>query len=157
MIGALGAFFALYRERLGQWGRSRLGNILFLIAINLFFGFTNPGIDNYGHLGGLLSGAVLGLALAPRYQPDATGTRLVDRNSLGRYWPALVLAVALLVGGTVLATRAQADSPHMHLARGEDAIEREAWDEAVTELEQALAKDPTWPMPTFTWAWPATS
>jgi len=143
VIGALGAFFALYRERLGQWGRARLGNILFLIAINLFWGFTNPGIDNYAHLGGLLSGAVLGLALAPRYEPNETGTHLVDRTSLGRSWPVLVLAIALLVGGTILATRAQADSPLIHLARGEDAVQRETWEEAVTELEQALAKDPT--------------
>ena len=143
VIGALGAFFAMYRERLGQWGRSRLGNILFLIAINLFFGFTNPGIDNYGHLGGLLSGAILGWALAPRYQPDVTGARLVDRTSLGRSLPVLILAVALLAGGTILATRAQADSPSIHLARGEDAVQRESWDEAVTELEQTLAKDPT--------------
>lgn len=142
VIGALGAFFALYRERLGMWGRARLGNILFLIAINLFFGFTNPGIDNYGHLGGLLSGAVLGLVLAPRYQPDATSTRLVDRTNLARYWPVLILAVALLAGGTVLATRAQADSPYVHLVRAEDAIQREAWDEAVTELEQALEREP---------------
>ena len=143
VIGALGTFFALYRERLGRWGRARLGNILFLIAINLFWGFTNPGIDNYGHLGGLLSGAVLGLVLAPRYQPDPTGTRLVDRTSVERSWPILILAVLLLTGGTVLATRAQADSPYIHLARGEDAVQREAWDEAVTELEQALAKDPS--------------
>lgn len=142
VIGALGSFFALYRERLGKWGRARLGNILFLIAINLFFGFTNPGIDNYGHIGGLLSGAALGLALAPRYQPDATGTRLVDRTSLRRYGPVLILAVALLAGGIILATRAQANNPYVYLARGEDAIQREAWDEAVTELEQALAKDP---------------
>jgi tetratricopeptide (TPR) repeat protein len=83
------------------------------------------------------------LALAPRYQPDATGTRLVDRTSLGRYWPILILAVALLAGGTILATRAQADSPYIHLTRGEDAIQREAWDKAVTELEQALTQDPT--------------
>jgi len=143
VIGALGAFFALYRERLGHWGRARLGNILFLIAINLFWGFSNPQIDNYAHLGGLLSGAVLGLALVPRYEPDETGTRLVDRNSLGRSWPVLILAVALLVGGTILVTRTQADSPQLHLARGEDAIQREAWEVAVTELEQALAKDPT--------------
>ena len=143
VIGALGTFFALYRERLGRWGRARLGNILFLIAINLFWGFTNSGIDNYGHLGGLLSGAVLGLVLAPRYQPDETGTRLVDRTTLERSLPVLILAVALLVGGTILATRAQADSPYIHLSRGEDAIQREAWDEAVTELEQAVAKDPT--------------
>jgi len=143
LIGALGAFFALYRERLGRWGRSRLGNILFLIAINLFWGFTNPGIDNYAHLGGLLSGAVLGLALAPRYEPDATGTRLVDRTSLGRSWPVLILAVALLVGGTILVTHTQADSPQVHLASGKDAIQREAWEEAVAELGQALAQDPT--------------
>lgn len=142
VIGALGAFFALYHERLGRWGRSRLANILFLIAINLFFGFTNPGIDNYGHLGGLLSGAALGLLLAPRYQPDAAGIRLVDRNSLRRFWPILILAVALLAGGTMLATRVQSGSPYVHLARGEDAVQREAWDEAVTELEQALSKDP---------------
>ena len=143
VIGALGAFFALYRERLGRWGQSRLGNILFLIAINLFLGLTNPGIDNYGHLGGLLSGAVLGLALAPRYEMDASGIRLVDRNNLARYWPALIVAVALLAGGLVLATRAQADSPSTHLLRGKDAIDREAWDEAVTELERAVAGDAT--------------
>jgi rhomboid protease GluP len=142
LIGALGIYFAVYRERLGRWGRARLGNIVFLIAINLFFGFINPGIDNYGHVGGLLSGIGLGWALLPRYQSDATGTRLVDTGSLRRYWPALALAVALLIGGTLLATRAQADSPQVHLERGSDAAERQAWDEAVTELEQALAKDP---------------
>jgi rhomboid protease GluP len=142
VIGALGAFFALYRERLGRWGRARLGNILFLIAINLFYGFTSSGIDNYGHLGGLLSGALLGLALAPRYQPDPASGRLVDRTSLERSLPVLVLAVLLLVGGTIFVTRAQADSAVMHLVRGEAAIDREAWDEAVTELELAVAKDP---------------
>jgi rhomboid protease GluP len=142
VIGALGAFFALYRERLGRWGQSRLGNILFLIAINLFLGFTNPGIDNYGHLGGLVSGAVLGLVLAPRYELDATGTRLVDRTNFARYWPVLILAVALLAGGTILATRAQADNPYVYLERAEDAIQRAAWDEAVTELEKALELEP---------------
>ena len=142
LIGVLAAFFALHRERLGAWGRARLANIAFLIAINLFFGFTQPGIDNLAHLGGLLSGIGLGWAMAPRYQLDPTGLRLVDRNRLGRYWPAVILAAAILVGGTALATHIQCDSPHSYLLRGQEAIERQAWDEAVTEFKQAIAKDP---------------
>jgi rhomboid protease GluP len=141
LIGALGAFFYLHRERLGAWGRARLANIVFLIVINLFFGFTQPGIDNLAHLGGLLSGLGLGWALAPRYQVDPLRLRVVDRNRLGRYWPALVLAVAILVGGTVLATLTQRQSPRSHLLRGQQAVEREAWDEVIVEFEQALAQD----------------
>jgi len=141
VIGALAAFFALHRERLGAWGRSRLANIAFLITINLFFGFTQKGIDNYAHLGGLLSGLALGWALAPRYAVDPVALRVVDRNHLGRYWPALLLAVASLVGGTALATVLQRDSAQGHLWRAQAAIDREAWDEAVPDLEQALAGD----------------
>lgn len=111
LIGALATFFTLYRRQLGAWGRGRLANILFLIALNLFLGFTQPGIDNLAHLGGLLSGLGLGWALAPRYRVEPLGLRLVDRNRLGRYWPALALAAALLLGGTVLVTAAWRNSP----------------------------------------------
>jgi rhomboid protease GluP len=143
LIGALGAFFFRYRERLGAWGRARLGNILFLIAINLAFGFLYPGIDNLAHLGGLLCGIGLGWALAPRYEFDPVGRRMVDRNEIGRYWPALALAAAILVGGTTLVTVARHQDPENHLQLGLYALEQEAWDEAVSELKQALAQDPT--------------
>jgi rhomboid protease GluP len=142
LIGALGAFFTLHRQQLGNWGQRRLLNILLLIAINLFLGFTQPGIDNLAHLGGLVSGFALGWAMAPRYEPDPMHGRLVDRNRLGRYWPALALAVVLLAGGTGLATLAQRNSPQSHLWRVQDAVERQAWDEVVAEVEQALAEDP---------------
>jgi rhomboid protease GluP len=143
LIGALAAFFFLHRARLGNWGRMRLANIAFLIAINLFFGFTYPGIDNLAHLGGLLGGFGLGWALAPRYEVEPVGLQVIDRNRLSRYWPALILAVTILAAGTALATRIQLDNPLTHLLRGEDAIEREAWDEAVLELEEAIAQDPS--------------
>jgi rhomboid protease GluP len=143
VIGALAAFFLLHRERLGAWGRARLGNIAFLIAINLFLGFTQAGIDNLGHIGGLVGGLGLGWALAPRYQLDAMRGTVVDRNRLARYWPAVLLALLILVGGTALGTLAHQDDPRLHLSRGQDAIEREAWDEAAAELQQALAQDPS--------------
>ncbi len=143
IIGALAAFFLLHRERLGAWGRSRLANIAILIAINLFLGFTQPGIDNLAHIGGLLCGLALGWALAPRYQLDAIQLRMVDQNRPARYWPAVVLAVALFLAGTALATITLRDSPRSHLLRGQQAVEAEAWEEAVVELEQALSQDPS--------------
>jgi len=141
LIGALAAFFALHRERLGAWGRARLGNTLFLIAINLFLGFTQPGIDNLGHLGGLLAGLGLGWALAPRYALDRMRQRAVDVNRPTRYWPAILLAVALLVAGTALTTLVRRNGPDTYLYLGQQAIEQENWDEAAAQLEEALARD----------------
>jgi rhomboid protease GluP len=142
LIGALAAFFLVHRERLGAYGRTRLANIAFLIAVNLFFGFTQTGIDNLAHIGGLLSGFALGWALVPKYQLDPIRVEVFDRNQLQRYWPALALAVVLLVGGTALATVIHRDSPRTQLFRGRQALEREAWAEAAAEFEQALDANP---------------
>jgi membrane associated rhomboid family serine protease len=40
-------------------------------VINVFFGFSTPGIDNAAHLGGCAAGLVLGLVLRERrrYRP----------------------------------------------------------------------------------------
>ncbi len=144
IIGALAAFFLVHRERLGAWGNRRLGNIALVLVLNLIWGFSQPGrIDNLAHVGGLLAGFALGWALAPLYELDPVRVQVLDRNNLGRYWPALGLAVLLLLGGTALATAVHRDSPRSHLYRGQLAIEREAWDEAAAELEQAIAQDPS--------------
>jgi rhomboid protease GluP len=144
IIGALAAFFLVHRERLGAWGSRRLGNIGIVIVLNLVWGFSQPGrIDNLAHVGGLLAGVALGWALAPRYELDQIRVRVVDRNNLQRYWPSLGLAVLLLLGGTALVTAIQRDSPRSHLYRGQLAVEREAWDEAAAELEQAITLDPS--------------
>jgi rhomboid protease GluP len=135
LIGALAAFFALHRERLGSWGRRRLGNIAFLIVLNLVLGFTRPGIDNFAHLGGLLSGMAVGWAMAPRYQLDPIRLQVVDRNQLGRYWPALALAVVLLVGGIALVTQYYRHSLGSSLLHGQ-VVEKETWGEAAIGPEQ---------------------
>jgi len=67
-VGASGAIFGLVGSLLafsilsGQTGL--LGNIIIIIAVNLVIGFTSGGrIDNYGHIGGLVTGTVIGLLL----------------------------------------------------------------------------------------------
>jgi rhomboid protease GluP len=142
LIGALAAFFILHRQALGTWGQRRLANIAFLIAINLFLGVTQSWIDNWGHMGGLLGGLALGWALAPRYEVDPVGMRLVDRNSLRRYWPALVGMGVLLLGGTALVTARQVDSYESGLLRAEEALQQQDWDAALAELEQVQARHP---------------
>jgi rhomboid protease GluP len=143
IIGALAAFFLLHRNQLGTWGQKRLANIAFLIVINVILGLTQPRIDNLAHMGGLVAGLGLGWALVPRYAIDPIGFRLVDRNRFARYWPALVIAVVILVAGTALATGLQRNSAQSYLWRVEQAVEQEDWDEVVVQVNQALAQDPS--------------
>lgn len=57
LIGAQVIFFYQNRELFGGQARQAIGNTAFIIAINLFIGLS-PGIDNWGHIGGLLGGMV---------------------------------------------------------------------------------------------------
>ena len=69
-IGASGAIFGLMGALLyfGYYYRVYLGNvvktqILPLILLNLGLGFMMPGIDNFAHIGGLIGGLIMTMAL----------------------------------------------------------------------------------------------
>jgi rhomboid protease GluP len=66
ITGAFGAYVLLNRRILGQLGRQSLAAIGVILAINVAFGFVAAGVDNAAHLGGLVAGAAMGAALAPR-------------------------------------------------------------------------------------------
>ncbi len=76
-IGASTAIFGLlvaegifiYRNRFLHGGdvRSMLVNILILVVLNLALGLS-PGIDNWGHLGGLLGGAAFAWWAGPKFK-----------------------------------------------------------------------------------------
>lgn len=57
LIGAQAVFLYHNRGLFGAQARSMIGNTVFIIAINLFIGLS-PGIDNWGHIGGLLGGTI---------------------------------------------------------------------------------------------------
>jgi rhomboid protease GluP len=57
LLGAQGVFIYRNREIFGGFGRRALNSILMIAAINLIIGL-NPGIDNWGHMGGLVGGTL---------------------------------------------------------------------------------------------------
>ena len=100
LIGAEAAFFIRNRKIFGALGSRRLNNLFFIVVINVIFGLSNPGIDNFGHLGGLIGGLTLGWLLCPFYQIEqrSDGTRrVIDLNSLKAEWLGVILFGALLV------------------------------------------------------------
>lgn len=106
ILGAMIAFLLRNRKLLGERGREHIRALLTMIAINVFLGFTIPGIDNYGHMGGLVSGLLLGALLSPTYAvepltvpPFAT---VVERPTLLPTSVVTALALALLGGATML-------------------------------------------------------
>jgi rhomboid protease GluP len=106
LIGMNLAFFWLHRDKMGEFGRQKISSTLSVIVINLILGATIPRIDNFAHIGGLISGTLLGLALAPRYRTvavDMFEAELVDTVTwLNRSW-VIILALLILAAGTWLA------------------------------------------------------
>lgn len=74
-LGASGAIFGLFGSLLifGYHYRIYLGNtlrsqIIPLIIFNLILGFIEPGIDNAAHIGGLVGGILISMALGVKYK-----------------------------------------------------------------------------------------
>ncbi|HBP63034.1 MAG TPA: rhomboid family intramembrane serine protease, partial [Desulfosporosinus sp.] len=58
IFGLLGALLYYSYKRPALW-KSGLGmNLVVVILVNLGFGLVQPGIDNFAHLGGLITGTV---------------------------------------------------------------------------------------------------
>jgi rhomboid protease GluP len=76
ILGALVGFLLRRRGSLTPEGKSILMQLLFWAALNVYFGFTEPRIDNYGHLGGCAAGLLIGAILPePRGPAEDAGLR----------------------------------------------------------------------------------
>lgn len=105
LIGTQAVFFYRYRDAFGERGRRQLYSTLMVIAFNMVLTFSASRIDVWGHIGGLIAGAILGWSLTPRYALTATDDgdlHLVDRNHAGRWGLAVAGATALLIVSTWL-------------------------------------------------------
>lgn len=75
-VGASGAIFGIYGLLLSlllfkvisvdaEARKNIIASTVFFIVFNIAFGFSIPGIDNAAHIGGLVSGFIIGLAYYP--------------------------------------------------------------------------------------------
>jgi rhomboid protease GluP len=67
LVAAEVIFFYQNRKLFGSQARQAIGNAVFIIAVNLLIGLA-PGIDNWGHVGGLLGGAMFAWFAGPRWE-----------------------------------------------------------------------------------------
>ena len=142
VLGALGAFFAVQRNTIGVPARINLAGIAVLAGISLGYGLVTPRIDNWAHLGGLVGGAAMGLALSPTLSAvlDPAGRPSGFRWGLppvSRWW-SVPAAAAILAAGTALGALSLPDNPYSHLFVAERRIEAGDSLGALSELDEAI-------------------
>jgi rhomboid protease GluP len=69
VVGGWAGF--LLRHRHAPFAKERLGNIVFIVVIQIAFDLSTPEVSMPSHIFGLVAGFFLGLILAPR--PIARG------------------------------------------------------------------------------------
>ena len=95
LFGVMATFAFRYRKEIPPMlSREIRRRVLPIIAINLVFGFSVRIVDNAAHLGGLLSGVVLGL-IVPYKRPTERITP--------RIWVVLQIVCLLLIFGSFVA------------------------------------------------------
>jgi len=69
LIGAEGIFLVHNRKLFGERVGKAINNVIFVVAINLFLGLS-PGIDNWGHVGGLMGGLIFAWFAGPQWRVE---------------------------------------------------------------------------------------
>ncbi|TDL82300.1 rhomboid family intramembrane serine protease [Peribacillus frigoritolerans] len=92
IFGCFGALLYLGIIKPNLFFRTIGSNLIFIIVLNLLFGFAVPNIDNAGHIGGLLGGFLAALTV-PLPKQNKWGLRL-----LGAFLSILLIAGAYIYG-----------------------------------------------------------
>ena len=104
LIGAEGIFLVKNRKLFGAQAKRALNNVIFVVAINLFLGLQ-PGIDNWGHVGGLMGGLIFAWFAGPHWEVQGITPNLqvVDQSEardviLGASLVAIIFCTLAVIG-----------------------------------------------------------
>lgn len=100
LVGAYSIFVLTHRRAFRNGGIPTLLWLVIVIGANLSIGLFISNVDNFAHLGGLLSGCLLGWWFTPLYTLSPSKALLIDKHSLARRWP---LALLTILGVVMLA------------------------------------------------------
>ncbi|KAK4271150.1 hypothetical protein QN277_019886 [Acacia crassicarpa] len=71
LVGSVAVFVLRHRELVGG-GKEDLQQIAHVIVLNMVIGLLSNGIDNWGHLGGLIGGAAASWLIGPAWKREST-------------------------------------------------------------------------------------
>ncbi|HEY71194.1 MAG TPA: rhomboid family intramembrane serine protease [Anaerolineae bacterium] len=106
LLGALVAFLYAHRRILGQRGLMQFRHLILIALLNLFMSLT-PGIDGWGHVGGLITGAAITFLLGPVMEPiwiTPERPQLVDRRPWREIWQRTLMIGAIVAGLALMAS-----------------------------------------------------
>jgi rhomboid protease GluP len=103
LLGAEAIFLIQNRKVFPGQFRSAIGNIIFIAAINLFIIGSLPGIDNWGHVGGLIGGLMFTSFAGPLWELEGIypAYQAVDRRSFQSVLIGAAMVI-LIFGGLAL-------------------------------------------------------
>jgi len=95
LLGAEAIFLIQNRKVFPGQFRSAIGNIVFIAAINLFIIGSLPGIDNWGHIGGLIGGMMFTSFAGPLWKIEGVypAYHPVDQRS----FQSVILGAAMVI------------------------------------------------------------
>jgi len=95
LIAAQGVYVYKNRHMLGPSARPMLMNIVMVIVVNLMLGLS-PGIDNWGHMGGMMGGLFFAWFAGPNFgfSEDLFGQNVVVRQ---KSQPGLIFIFAVMI------------------------------------------------------------
>ena len=105
VLAAEGMFLYQNRQVFGSAAQRALGNIITVALINLVIGLS-PGIDNWGHLGGLIGGVLFAWLSGPILRlegisPNLQAVDTRDASDVVRGVLVVALVFGLLAAGTI--------------------------------------------------------
>ena len=103
LVGAEGVFLLKNRKLFAGQFRSAIGNIIFIVFINLFVIGALPNIDNWGHIGGLMAGLLFSWFASPIWEIEGIAPllQLVDQRPTRDVLTGAALVV-LVFGGLAM-------------------------------------------------------
>ncbi|MGB8980251.1 MAG: rhomboid family intramembrane serine protease [Anaerolineales bacterium] len=103
LLGAEAIFLIQNRKVFPGQFRGAIGNIIFIAVINLFIIGSLPGIDNWGHIGGLLGGLMFTSFAGPKWAVEGIypAYHLVDKRSFSAVLVGAGMVV-LVFGGLAM-------------------------------------------------------